>query len=196
MPIGYCEMYLYEVPTVAWVEVMANLGTQYKNEAQEVLEQNTVVFNQNTKVDPDRWLTMTRRFKSFSFVYASSDLDNDCRMEIQETIRWCEPTWPLMDWQSRCEVLHEAQQEALNDEWGNREVSLLGDAVDYLEIGVSEAYCPNGCCRMAEEACLSIHLDCMPVKVEFIGAIDEDERRSLLSILEDNAKRETPSKPS
>ena len=178
----------FEIPTVAWVVVMANLGTIYKEEAQAVLmERNTVVYNQNNHFSLRHWRLLPR-IKSLSFVYSSSDLDCESRIAEQEEIRFSDARWSSMDWRSKCEMLHNIQLDALHEIWSSRNEYWPSKAMSHIEIDVMEAFCPNGCCRMAEEACSSIFLESIPTELIIIGAEDEDEKETILSVIRENSE--------
>ncbi len=81
--------------------------------------------------------------------------------------------------------------------WGVGKVNIVQQLkLDYLEINVKSAYCPNGCCRLAEAAAdtMSFRKFGLPKRVVIKGTKNDLEMEAVLDVLRRNSHKRKPRK--
>lgn len=79
--------------------------------------------------------------------------------------------------------------------WGVGKVNIVQQLkLDYLEINVKSAYCPNGCCRLAEAAAdtMSFRKFGLPKRVVIKGTKNDLEMEAVLDVCGGTVINESP----
>ncbi len=90
----------------------------------------------------------------------------------------------------RMDILHDSYREGLLDIWVKLDVLFSKVKISVLQLDISKARCPFGCCRFAKEAVGILKLlrhnpRCFPERIEIFGAL-QHEKENLKNLIEDH----------